>query len=379
MKDAVCHKCRTPAPMLDSPGHVAAHKTTAVICNFRHLDVQLTLFIPDLLPPPGAERAATGAAPVLRRMCGRGNLLHFPAIDSETWLCQAFEVEKQHDWPVAALTALVDGLAAESGTWLRADPVHLQLQRDRSLVLAAPALQITAAEAAALTASLNAHFAADGITLNAAQPARWYLAHAEAATITAPMLSAVAGRPLPRAQLAGRWHRWLTEIQMLLHEHPVNAAREQRGAPVINSLLLWGGGHKPAVPGKHYSHVWSTDPLAVALAVQCGAEHAAAPGTAAAWLAAQTGKSAAETRHLVVLEQAHHAARYEGPEAWRHAVSALEDGWFAPLWSALGNTVSTLDIVTTDPERCLRVMLRPADRFKFWRRTPDWPALSCTR
>jgi hypothetical protein len=93
----------------------------------------------------------------------------------------------------------------------------------------------------------------------------------------------------------------------------------------------------------------------------------------------KTGKATADTRHLIVLEQAHHAARYEGPEAWRHAVSALEDGWFAPLWSALGKTVGTLDIVTTNPERCLRVMLRPADRLKFWRRTPDWTALSGTQ
>lgn len=338
--------------------------------------MQLTLLIPDLLPPPGAERAAADIAPILRRMCGRGTLQHFPAIDADTWLCQAFEVEKQLDWPVAALTALIDGLAAESGFWLRADPVHLQLQRSSTLVLAAPAMEVTAAEAAALTATLNAHFAADGIILNAAQPTRWYLGHAEAADIAAPTLSAVAGRPLPRAQSAGRWHRWLTECQMLLHEHPVNIAREQRGDPVINSLLLWGGGRKPAVPGRHFSQVWTGDPLAMALAVQSGAEHAAVPGTAAAWLAAQSGKAVAGSRHLITLDQAHHAARYAGLDAWIHTVAALEDGWFAPLWSALGSAITALDIVATNPEQCLRITLRPADRMKFWRRTPDWPALT---
>jgi hypothetical protein len=338
--------------------------------------VHLTLLIPDLLPPPGAERAAADAAPVLRRICGRGTLLQFPAIDGETWLCQAFEVEKQHDWPVAPLTALVDGLAAESGCWLRADPVHLQLQRNSTLVLAAPVLEVSAAEAAALTAALNAYFAMDGIALSAAHPARWYLAHDEATSVTSPTLTAVAGRPLPRTQLAGRWHRWLTESEMLLHDHPVNLAREQRGDPVINSLLLWGGGRKPAVPGRHFSHVWTTDPLALALAVQSGAEHAPAPGTAAAWLAAQSAATAAGSRHLVTLDQCHHAARYGGPESWIQAIAALEDSWFAPLWSALGGEITALDIVAINPEQCLRITLRPADRLKLWRRTPDWPTLT---
>ena len=333
-----------------------------------------------MLPPPGAERIVARSAPFLRRMCGRGSVQIFPAISTETWLCQAFEVEKQQDWPVAALTALLDGLPAESGTWLRADPVHLQLQRSRTLVLAAPALEINTAEADALAATLNKHFAADGIHLAAARPERWYLTHGEAAAVIAPTLSAVAGRPLPRAQSAGRWHPWLTECQMLLHDHPVNIAREQRGAPAINSLLLWGSGSRPAVPGRHFSHVWSTNPLALSLAVQSGAEFAAVPGTAASWLAAQTsGANAANAHHLVTLEHAHHAARYEGPDSWMQTVSAMEGGWFAPLWAALGHTLTTLHVVATNPEQCLRITLRPSDRMKFWRRTPDWSSLTGVR
>lgn len=341
--------------------------------------MQLTLLIPDLLPPPGAERITAGTAPILRRMCGRGVLQQFPAIDVESWLCQAFEVEKQLNWPVAPLTALVDAQPAQSGFWMRADPVHLQLQRSRTLLIAAPALQVTAAEATALADTLNRHFAGDGIVLTAAQPARWYCTNSEASGIESPTLTALAGRPLPRAQHAGRWHRWLTECQMLLHEHPVNQAREQRGEPAINSLLLWGGGEKPAVPGRHFSHVWSADPLAAALALQSGAEFAAVPNTAAAWLGALSGKPTDGTRHLITLDQAHHASRYEGPEAWMQTVAALEDGWFAPLWSALGNVVTTLDIVATNHEQCLRLVLRPANRMKFWKRTPDWSTITGVR
>jgi hypothetical protein len=341
--------------------------------------VQLTLLIPDLLPPPGAERITASTAPVLRRMCGRGALQQFPAIDVETWLCQAFEVEKQLNWPVAALTALVDAQPAESGFWMRADPVHLQLQRSRTLLIAAPALQVTAVEAAALADTLNRHFAGDGISLTAAHPTRWYCSNNETSGLESPTLTTLAGRPLPRAQNAGRWQRWLTECQMLLHEHPVNLAREQRGEPAINSLLLWGGGEKPAVPGRHFSHIWSADPLAAALALQSGAECAPVPNTAAAWLGALSGKAIDGTRHLITLDQAHHAARYEGPDAWMQTVAALEDGWFAPLWSAIGNPIESLHIVATNPEQCLRITLRGSDRFRFWRRTPDWSTLTGIR
>jgi hypothetical protein len=34
----------------------------------------------------------------------------------------------------------------------------------------------------------------------------------------------------------------MNEIQMLLHEHPVNDVRQRRGRPVINSLWFWGFG-----------------------------------------------------------------------------------------------------------------------------------------
>lgn len=336
--------------------------------------MQLTLLIPDLLPPPGAEGFAGAAAPVLRRMLGRGEQRHFPAIECEAWLCQAFEVERQSGWPVAALTAAIDGLPADTGTWLRADPVHLQLQRDRTLLLAAPALSLSGGEAAALVDALNLHFSGDGLEFSAPHPSRWYLAHEDAASVDSPALSAAAGKPLPRTRNPGRWHRLLTEIQMLLHAHPVNAAREQRGQPAINSLLLWGAGRKPAVPGRHYSHVWSNDPLASALAVLGGAESGSMPARASDWLASAAA-GGARARHLVMLDHAHLASRYGGPAAWLDAVETLEEQWFSPLWQLAGRAPKLIDIVATQPEHCLRLKLRPADRLKFWRRSPSWSAL----
>lgn len=341
--------------------------------------MHLTLFIPDLLPPGNADSAiaSDNAAPLLRHMLGRGALQRFPAIDAEVWLCQAFEVEPREDWPVAALTAEVDGIDIGTDCWLRADPVFLQLQRHGTRVLAAPALTLSNEETTALVAALNTHFSSDGITLTAPHPTRWYIRQSEPPGITAPTLGAVAGRSLPSAPFNGprasHWHRVLTEAQMVLHEHPVNQARETRGLPAVNSLLLWGGGHKPAVPGRHFPEIWSDDPLATALAVQSGAEIRAAPTGAALWFGARPKPG---SRHLITLDRVHHAARYGSIDAWLRAIEALDELWFGPLWGALGTTLQELVIVATGPDLCLRSTLRPADKMKFWKRTPRWATLT---
>lgn len=316
-------------------------------------------------------------APVLRRMLSRGELQRFPAIDAEIWLCQAFEVEQREDWPVAPLTAAVDGVDIGSDYWLRADPVYLQLQRHGTRVLAAPALTLSDEETAALTASLNSHFSRDGIALTAPHPTRWYIRQSEATGITAPTLTATAGKSLPPTPLTGsrasHWHRVLTEAQMVLHEHPVNQAREARGLPVVNSLLLWGGGRKPTVPGRHFSAVCSDDPLAIALAVQSGADSQPAPASAALWFGT---RPKTDGRHLITLDRVHQALRYGGPEAWLKAVNALEEMWFGALWGALSGPLKELVIVAGGPDACLRCTLHPSDTLKFWRRPLTWAAIS---
>ncbi len=339
--------------------------------------VHLTLFIPDLLPPDERYLAGGGpASPALQRVFGRGDVQYFAAIDAEPWLCQAFEVEQREDWPVAALTAAVDGLDTGSDWWLRADPVHLQMQRNSSRVLAAPALTLNDIEADALVASLNAHFSTEGIAITAAHPTRWYIQQQEPTALHGPTLSAAAGQPLPRMAQASHWHRVLTEAQMVLHEHPVNITREENRLPTVNSLLLWGGGRKPAVPGRHFSDVWTDDTLALALAVRSGANCTATPANAASWFGR---KPDADGRHLITLDRAHLAARYGEPDDWVKAVTMLDELWFAPLWAALdGHGLDELAIVVTGPAQCLRCTLRPVDKLKFWKGALPWAGIAGT-
>ena len=53
----------------------------------------------------------------------------------------------------------------------------------------------------------------------------------------------------------------LSEVEMALHEHPVNLAREAAGKQPINSLWLWGGGTAPEAEARPQPPLYSDDPL----------------------------------------------------------------------------------------------------------------------
>ena len=115
--------------------------------------------------------------------------------------------------------------------WLRADPVGISLQREQTILQAD--LALGAEEAARLCASLNAHFAVDGLRFVAPHAQRWYLQLEHAPDMQTNSLPQVMGADqhahLPYGVDALRWHSVLNEIQMLFYEHEVNQAREQRG------------------------------------------------------------------------------------------------------------------------------------------------------
>ncbi|MDD5612819.1 MAG: hypothetical protein PHF75_07240, partial [Gallionella sp.] len=141
--------------------------------------------------------------------------------------------------PLASVSAAFDGL--EPGCWLRADPVHLRLQREQVVLL--PNVTLGEDEAAALCLSLNEYFSDQGMAFFAPHPQRWYLRVAEVPDIRTVPLSQAAGRNihghLPTGAEARRWHQLLNEVQMLLHAHPLNELREARGELPVNSVWLW--------------------------------------------------------------------------------------------------------------------------------------------
>jgi len=142
--------------------------------------------------------------------------------------------------PAAPLAALGAGVDPTGRFVIRADPVTMRVTHD-DVRIAARVDDLDAREVATLVAMLDAHFAAEGLSFLAPRGDAWFAACQAAQELAATPLDAAVGRTL-RPCLhtgadAGRWRRWLTEAQMLLHEHALGA----RAHPV-HGLWFSGGG-----------------------------------------------------------------------------------------------------------------------------------------
>jgi hypothetical protein len=161
--------------------------------------------------------------------------------------------------PWAALEAKQSGLpSAESGaSWGMATLCHWQVGID-DVVLGDPAaIEIDAAESAALLAAAHPFFEEDGIALHAsATPGRWLASGRIFDDLPTASIDRAVGFPIsqwsPLSDAARPLRRLQNEMQMLLYTERVNDARTARGVPPINSFWLSGTGGLPAgftVPG----------------------------------------------------------------------------------------------------------------------------------
>ena len=333
--------------------------------------MRCTLLISDLLLPiaSDSEPCQDTRLPVLETLLARGTVVRQAALERDAWLCRAFGVAKQRDWPIAPLTLAADGVDPQHHYWLRADPVELRMERNR-LVLARAVSDLDTAETQELIAALNRHFARDGITLLAPFPRRWYLRADHAPGIVTTPLACAMNRDieahLPQGDAALDWHRLINEAQMVLHEHAVNETREARGAATVNSIWLWGGGTVPATGRPLYLAAWGDDALTRSLAAAAGIARRDLPGNGAAWL---TAAAATDDNHLLVLDQLSDALRGGGIAAWREQLAMLERHWIASLASALrAREISAITLVATNSDNLLEATVTPALLWRLWRR-----------
>ena len=317
---------------------------------------------------PGLFTQASGArAPSLELLLARARGSSAESVSLEAWLQDAFGLE---DAPLAAgaLTRAATGGDPAQECWGRADPVHLRLMRDRLVVVPSAAFSLTGEEAAALVESLNRHFAGR-IELQAVQASRWCarLEHGFALRAETPLEA--AGRDADRAlreggEAAHRWSRLLNEMQMLLHSHPVNLAREQRGELQVNSVWLWGVGAAPRVPASPWQSVSADDPLALGFARLSGARPVALPASAFALLE----RTPDEGRHLVVLDALRAPLVLGEMDRYRECVEALERDWFTPLLQALRDgRIGMITLHIPDALGASFEVIR-GDLRRFWRR-----------
>jgi len=267
--------------------------------------------------------------PALQRLLARGRADSGAWSGLDAWLLDAFEVQRQEDWPNAPFALLGDGETPGDHCWVHADPVSLRADRNSLLLADAALLDIQPDEARAIAETLNAHYG-DELELRVATPGRWYGRVQSPPTGESTPLAAVTGRAIEPGRGAMGWHALMNEMQMLLHEHPVNEAREARGEAPVNGIWLWGAGRlAPAITAWH--SVASQHPLARGLARHAGIASTALPANARHWLAGAPGAGI----RVCVHEGLQAAAKSGNQETWLSALATIERDWIAPLVEAL--------------------------------------------
>jgi hypothetical protein len=362
----------TPAPLANA------------VCRILN-QVHLELLIPDLIAPGPVAMQGLDLR-VLERLLGRAVRTIGAPARLYDWLGDASGLRallaEGTPVPCAALSLLGDGGVPGASGWLRADPVHLRVDRDQLLPDALPATTLSVNDAARLVATLNAHFAADAMKFSMTGARTWYVETGEPPDASFTPLSEVDGNNAdllrPHGPDAMAWQRIGNEVQMLLHEHPVNLAREGRGELPINSVWFWGAGVLPQAAELRYRQIWSDDPVARGIAILGGVRAAAAPLSARQWLERET--ESGEGRYLVMLDGLRKAAREQGIDAWRAALRDCERDWFASLQEALRrDRIGMLTIHALAPHCTLSAEIIRGDLAKFWRRAKPLSAYAGDR
>lgn len=186
--------------------------------------------------------------------------------------------------PFAAHAAAADGLqaaidrACPDAGWGLLRPTYWHLGTERVSLTDPADLQLSDTDSRALFDAVAGLFDGDGWSLHWGAATRWYAVHASLRQLPTASIDRVVGRNIdgwlkvhPQARAVRRLQ---SEVQMSLHEHPVNEARVSNGLAPVNSFWLSGTGVTRAAAA------------APDLQVESGLRHAALAADAAGWVSA---------------------------------------------------------------------------------------------
>jgi hypothetical protein len=215
----------------------------------------LTLIVPGIAPSLARAIADNAARwPRLARLAGQGRIgpvTRDALPDLRSWqqgLLDALGLgATAAQYPSAAVTRTGAANERASGYWMHATPMHFAAGLDHlSAVLLDGERAVTGPELAGLEAVVREHLAAASYELVRTSADQWLVRVPHALEVSTVEPGLAARGPLedrlPRGRDAPSLRRLMTELQMILHEHPVNVGRLGRGVPEFNAIWLHGGG-----------------------------------------------------------------------------------------------------------------------------------------
>ena len=260
-------------------------------------------------------------------------------------------------WPVAALTRQSDVGDSAHSAWLRADPAWVRPDINGARMLACgDMLKPTQDDVEALLPALRPLFGHVGFALDAPVPSRWYLRLAQGSpmpsfadsddVIGADLFDHLSDAAQMDESVARRWRALMSDVQVVLHNHPWNAQRAAMGKPPINSIWFWGGGVMPHLASSDHTHAWSDDSLLRALATLAKAGISPLPE----WFV--------QPRSDVLVDL--HGAD----------LTNLHERWLAPAIDAMRHRrLAELQLDCLDG---VRLRISASQHWRFWRKPPSF-------
>ncbi len=311
----------------------------------------------------------------LRWLTGRGRFGAHPVDAWREWLLEPVAGARSlRSTPAGpAVAAQFQRQGQTSGSWCLAQPVHLAAGLDHLRLAPLRAAALADEEAQALAATVSAHFAEGGPQVMGWFGGVWLLHFAAAVECTTQPPEIVVGHNvhdcMPAGPQGARVRSLMNEIQMLLHEHPVNAQRERARKLPVNAWWLWGFGavvppqsSAAATTGSSAVDGWSLDtddPWLRALWGACGTGHAP--------VAVAAGADADAATRAVVAPQCHMLIGQSQPPAHdeEQSLAAIDSGLLAWLVRQVRDgTIGRVDLLAGDRT----IALDRAARLRFWRR-----------
>lgn len=315
----------------------------------------LTLILSDLNPLRAGGEETAAQWPQLARFAGRGTVSK-RLIDArqEAFHAGILDALQLHGvgekYPSAAVIRTgVTGQRAD-GFWLRAQPIHFAAGLDRlTTVPLRGQARMSVAERESLTPTLVDHLQSTGFELHEGVDGEWLLrseASLQVQTVTPEFAAANPAEDiLPRGREAGGLRRLMTELQMLLHEHPVNTQRQLRGLPALNAIWVHGEGMLSEVKAMTLPAAYGDDVYLRGIYRLHDQPTQSRPSDAAALLRQISGPTVA----VIDVTDA----------------DTLETKWLVPLSRALKSGAIAKLTVMFDS---WQVAAGRADMFKLWRR-----------
>ncbi len=243
-----------------------------------------------------------------------------------------------------------------------ASPIWQQMELHQVSVVSGEHLQITKEEAARLCLELSEFYSKEGWHFLPVRPDFWLITlPSESDWGIAPVLD-IYGQIGSADQADGKdalqWLGMQTEIQMWLHQHPLNAVRTQNDTPTINGLWLWqdltGLRSADFVASDSIWAQFSDDPCLDA------------PYDFQAWLDAVAESGIHPANPVIFLDDLAVTEQTGDIQTYQEILESWETRWFAPLWQAVSQGRLKNLSISTDGENGGTLRITPFSKWKFW-------------